>query len=88
MDFKYTVLQWSTVTSKVLSGVAPWCSQRTASPPLTTLTSIQNIGGLSPPSIDIHGNYDHFRRTYTNQSKLFQYELTCCPSNHSMRIRE
>ena len=38
---------------------------RKSSPPLSTLTSIQNLGGswFSPSSIDLHSNYDDFRRT-------------------------
>jgi hypothetical protein len=47
--------------------VAPWGSRRTASfrPRLGTLTLIQNLGGswFSPPSIDLHSNYDSFWRT-------------------------
>lgn len=83
---------YSNVNMSTMSGVAPRCSRKTASfhPHLATLTSIQNLGGsqASPPSIDRHGNYDHFRRTSSNQSKLLQYELTSCPSNHRIRIRE
>ena len=75
----YVVLQIKyTVVSTELCRVAPWCSQRTASfrPPLSTLTSIQNLGGLwfSSPSIDSHSNYDNFQRMCSNLSELLQQD--------------
>ena len=87
---KHTVLQWrSTIASTALCRVAPWCSRRTVKfrHPLSTLTSIQNLGGswFSLPSIDLHSNYDNFRRTSSSISELLEHELTCCPPNQMIR---
>jgi hypothetical protein len=81
-------LQWrSTVASKALCRVAPWCYRRTTSfrPPLGTLTSIQNLGDswFSPPSIDLHSN--NFRLEDLVRSELLKHELTCCPPNERIR---
>ena len=87
---KHTIVQWrSAVASTALGRVASWCSRRTAifRPPLGTLTSTQNLGGswFSPPSIDLHVNYDRFQRTSSKLSELLQHESTSCPPNQRIR---
>ena len=70
----------STVASTALSGVAPWCSQRTVifRPPLGKLTSMQNLGGswFSRPSIDLHSNMT------TSGEYPTTYQISCSMNWH------